>query len=35
MKTRLSTNNVFVAKSLCQQGHGIARILYMDIQKEL
>ena len=35
MKTRLGTNNVFVAKSLCQQGHGIARILYMDIQKEL
>ena len=35
MKTRLSTNNVFVAKSLCQQGHGIARILYMEIQKEL
>ncbi|ENX06322.1 LysR family transcriptional regulator [Acinetobacter courvalinii] len=35
MKTRLGTNNVFVAKALCQQGHGIARILYMDIQKEL
>ncbi|CAM4281838.1 LysR family transcriptional regulator [Acinetobacter dispersus] len=35
MKSRLGTNNVFVAKSLCQQGHGIARILYMDIQKEL
>ncbi len=35
MKTRLSSNNVFVAKALCQQGHGIARILYMDIQKEL
>ncbi|EPF74409.1 LysR family transcriptional regulator [Acinetobacter gyllenbergii] len=35
MKSRLGTNNVFVAKSLCQQGHGVARILYMDIQKEL
>ncbi|MCH7337085.1 LysR family transcriptional regulator [Acinetobacter sp. NIPH 2699] len=35
MKTRLGTNNVFVAKSLCQQGLGIARILYMDVQKEL
>lgn len=35
MKTRLGTNNVFVAKSLCQQGLGLARILYMDIQKEL
>jgi len=31
MKSRLGTNNVFVAKSLCQQGHGVARILYMDI----
>ena len=35
MKTRLGTNNVFVAKSLCQQGLGLARILYMDVQKEL
>lgn len=35
MKHRLQTNNVFVAKSLCQSGHGIARILYLDIQKEL
>ncbi|WP_109440869.1 LysR family transcriptional regulator [Acinetobacter haemolyticus] len=35
MQTRLGTNNVFVAKSLCQQGLGIARILYMDVQKEL
>ncbi|AMW79277.1 LysR family transcriptional regulator [Acinetobacter sp. TGL-Y2] len=35
MKHRLQTNNVFVAKSLCQNGHGIARILYLDIQKEL
>ncbi|NAR18408.1 LysR family transcriptional regulator [Acinetobacter haemolyticus] len=35
MQTRLGTNNVFVAKSLCQQGLGIAGILYMDVQKEL
>ncbi|MBJ9984570.1 LysR family transcriptional regulator [Acinetobacter sp. S40] len=35
MKTRLQTNNVFVAKSLCQQGHGLTRILYLDVQKEL
>ena len=35
MQTRLGSNNVFVAKSLCQQGLGIARILYMDVQKEL
>ncbi|WP_173910170.1 LysR family transcriptional regulator [Acinetobacter sp. Marseille-Q1618] len=35
MRNRLQTNNVFVAKSLCQNGHGIARILYLDVQKEL
>lgn len=35
MKNRLGTNNVFVAKSLCQQGLGLTRILYMDVQKEL
>ena len=35
MKNRVQTNNVFVAKSLCQNGHGIARMLYLDAQKEL
>ena len=35
MKHRVQTNNVFVAKSLCQHGHGIARLLYLDVQKEL
>lgn len=35
MKHRLQTNNVFVAKSLCQSGHGIARLMYLDVQKEL
>ena len=35
MGSRLSTNNVLVSKSLCMQGHGIARILHLDIQKDL
>ncbi|EZQ01074.1 LysR family transcriptional regulator [Acinetobacter sp. Ver3] len=35
MENRLQTNNVYVAKSLCQNGHGIARLLYLDVQKEL
>jgi DNA-binding transcriptional LysR family regulator len=30
MRSRLTSNNVLVAKALCQQGHGIARILYLD-----
>ncbi|EXT80419.1 bacterial regulatory helix-turn-helix, lysR family protein [Acinetobacter baumannii 25307_5] len=33
--SRLQSNNLQVAKALCQQGHGIARILYLDAQKEL
>ena len=35
MASRLQNNNLQVAKALCQQGHGIARILYLDAQKEL
>ena len=35
MKSRLSTNNILVAKSLCLQGHGVARVLYLDVQKDL
>ena len=35
MRNRLHTNNVSLAKSLCQNGHGIARLLYLDVQKEL
>ncbi|MGB8695769.1 LysR family transcriptional regulator [Acinetobacter sp.] len=35
MSSRLTSNNVLVAKALCQQGHGIARILYLDAQKDL
>lgn len=32
---RLYTNNVFLMKSLCLGGHGLARLLYLDVQKEL
>ncbi|NDW98871.1 LysR family transcriptional regulator [Acinetobacter baumannii] len=35
MASRLQSNNLQVAKALCQQRHGIARILYLDAQKEL
>lgn len=35
MRSRLQSNNVLVAKSLCQQGHGLTRILYLDVQKDL
>lgn len=35
MASRLQSNNLQVAKALCQQGHGIAKILYLDAQKEL
>ncbi|EMH6102307.1 LysR family transcriptional regulator [Acinetobacter baumannii] len=35
MASRLQSNNLQVAKALCQQGHGIARILYLDAQNEL
>ncbi len=35
LKDRVQTNNVFVAKALCQQGHGLLRIAYLDVQKEL
>lgn len=35
MNTRLQSNNVFVAKSLCLQGLGLTRMLYSDVQKEL
>ena len=35
MPARLSTNSVLVAKTMCLQGHGIARLPYSDVQKEL
>ena len=33
--SRFTTNNVMIAKSLCLQGHGIARLSYLDVQKDL
>jgi DNA-binding transcriptional LysR family regulator len=35
MPARIHSNNVFVTKSLCLAGHGVSRILYLDVQKEL
>jgi DNA-binding transcriptional LysR family regulator len=35
MDSRFTTNNVMVAKALCLQGHGIARLSYLDVQKDL
>lgn len=35
MDSRFTTNNVMVAKSLCLQGLGIARLSCLDVQKEL
>ena len=33
--SRIYTNNVFLMKSLCLSGHGLARLLYLDVQQEL
>lgn len=35
MRTRLETNNIFVSKAMCQNSLGLARILYLDVKKEL
>ena len=35
MRTHVSTDNICVSKSLCQNGLGLGRILYLDIKKEL
>ncbi len=35
MHARLSSNSSSVAKALCLQGHGIARVCYLDVQKDL
>lgn len=35
MHTRMRTDNVMLVKSLCLQGHGIARILALDAEQEL
>ncbi|MHA3082913.1 LysR family transcriptional regulator [Acinetobacter sp. ANC 5383] len=35
MKARMSSNNICVVKALCKNGLGLARVLYLDVQKEL
>lgn len=35
MNVKLSTNNVCVSKAFCENGLGLARILYLDVKKEL
>lgn len=35
VSSRFTTNNVMVAKSLALHGHGIARLSYLDVQKDL
>lgn len=35
MNSRFTSNNALVSKAMCLQGHGIARMLYLDIQKDL
>lgn len=35
LKSRFSTNNGLVAKSMCLQGNGIAKVLYLDAKKDL
>lgn len=35
MRSRVETNDIQVAKSFSQLGHGLARFFYLDVQKEL
>ena len=35
MPTRIQTNNIMLATTLAKEGHGVARIMSLDIQKEL
>lgn len=35
MQSRIYTNNVFMATTLAKEGHGLVRIMEMDIKKEL
>ena len=35
MTTRIHTNNVFMATTLAKEGHGLVKMLEMDIKKEL
>lgn len=33
--SRIQTNNIFLATTLAKEGHGVARLMSLDIQKEL
>lgn len=35
MPSRIQTNNIFLATTLAKEGHGIMRIMSLDVQKEL
>ena len=35
MNSRIQTNNVFMAMTLAKEGHGLIRIMEMDIKREL
>lgn len=35
MPSRIQSNNIFLATTLAKEGHGVARIMSLDIQKEL
>lgn len=35
MNSRIQTNNIFLATTLAKEGHGIARLMSLEIQKEL
>lgn len=35
MPSRIQTNNIFLATTLAKEGHGVVRIMSLDIQKEL
>ena len=35
MPSRIQTNNIMLATTLAKEGHGVARIMSLDIQKEL
>jgi len=35
MNTRIHTNNVFMATTLAKEGHGLVRMMEMDVRKEL
>lgn len=35
MSTRIHTNNVFIATTLAKEGHGLVRMMEMDVRKEL